>query len=175
MKFTLHGWALGIVSIEQYLQMHYNDTLTPITWRFLSSHKIKKIILGECREHGINANNFSGVKKWWKSCEPTDEEAELMYEILYGWFEENKKWLFRLEEAVMTLENWQYTKESVLQAEANKRTQGKSLKGCVAQLIAYVKVDLVKHGMNITNSRPKEEMLKMESGKYVRRKKRQIF
>jgi hypothetical protein len=35
MKFTLHGWALGIVSIEQYLQMHYNDTLTSITWRFL--------------------------------------------------------------------------------------------------------------------------------------------
>jgi hypothetical protein len=63
----------------------------------------------------------------------------------------------------------------VLQAEANKRTQGKSLKGCVAQLIAYVKVDVVKHGMNITNSRPKEEMLKMESGKYVRRKKRQFF
>ncbi len=62
--------------------------------------------------------------------------------------------------------------------------QGKSLKGCVAQLIAYVKVDLVnqihdsgvkKHGMNITKSRPKEEMLKMGSGKYVRRKKGQIF
>ncbi len=31
MKFTLHGWALGIVNIEQYIQMHYNDTLTPIT------------------------------------------------------------------------------------------------------------------------------------------------
>jgi hypothetical protein len=29
--------------------------------------------------------------------------------------------------------------------------------------------------MNITKSRPKEEMLKMESGKYVRRKKGQIF
>jgi hypothetical protein len=29
-----------------------------------------------------------------------------MYEILYGWFEENNKWLFQLEEAVMTLENW---------------------------------------------------------------------
>jgi len=28
--------------------------------------------------------NFSGVKKWWKSCEPTDEEAEIMYDILYG-------------------------------------------------------------------------------------------
>jgi hypothetical protein len=108
-----------------------------------------------------------------------------MYEILYGWFEENKNWLFQLEEAVMTLENWQYTKESVLQAEANKRTQGKSLKGCVAQLIVYVKVDLVnqirdsgvkKHGMNITKSRPKEEMLTMlESGKYVQRKKGQFF
>jgi hypothetical protein len=85
----------------------------------------------------------------------------------------------------MTLENWQYTKESVLQAEANKRMQGKSLKGCVSQLIAYVKVDLVnqisdsrvkKYGMNITKSRPKEEMLMMlESGKYVQRKKGQFF
>jgi hypothetical protein len=55
----------------------------------------------------------------------------------------------------------------------------------VAQLIAYVKVDLVnrirdsgvkKHGMNITKSRPKEEMLMMlESGKYVQRKKSPIF
>ncbi len=108
-----------------------------------------------------------------------------MYEILYGWFEENKNWLFQLEEAVMTLENWQYTEESVVQAEANKRTQGKRIKGCGAQLIAYVKVDQVnqicdsgvkKHGMNITKSRPKEEMLTMlESGKYVRRKKGQIF
>jgi hypothetical protein len=49
--------------------------------------------------------NFSGVKKWWKSCEPTDEEAEIMYDILYGWFEKNKRWLFQLEEAIMTLEN----------------------------------------------------------------------
>ncbi len=50
----------------------------------------------------------------------------------------------------------------------------------MAQLIAYVKVDLVnqirdsgvkKHGMNITKSRPKEEMLKMEfDGKYVQRR-----
>jgi hypothetical protein len=48
-----------------------------------------------------------------------------------------------------------------------------------------VKVDLVtqihdsgvkKHGMSITKSRPKEEMLKMESdGKYVWRKKGQVF
>jgi hypothetical protein len=55
----------------------------------------------------------------------------------------------------------------------------------VVQLIAYVKVDLVnqihdsgvkKHGMSITKSRPKEEMLKIESdGKYVRRKKGQVF
>jgi hypothetical protein len=46
----------------------------------------------------------------------------------------------------------------------------------VAQLITYVKVDLVnqthdpevkKHGMNITKSRLKEEMLEMESGKYA--------
>jgi hypothetical protein len=33
-----------------------------------------------------------------------------------------------------------------------------------------------KHGMNITKSRPKEEMLTMlESGKYVQRKKGQFF
>jgi hypothetical protein len=107
-----------------------------------------------------------------------------MYYILYGWFGDNKKWLFQLEEAVMSFENWQYMKESVLQAEVNKRTNGKSPKGCVAKLIANVKVSLVnqirdsvvkKHGMNITKSRPKEEMLKMESGKYVRRKKGQVF
>jgi hypothetical protein len=107
-----------------------------------------------------------------------------MYYILYGWFGDNKKWLFQLEEAVMSFKNWQYIKESVLQAEVNKRTNGKSLKGCVAKLIANVKVGLVnqihdsgvkKHGMNITKNRPKEEMLKMESGKYVRRKKGQSF
>jgi hypothetical protein len=42
----------------------------------------------------------------------------------------------------------------------------------------YVKVDLInqicdlgvkKHGMNITKSRPNEEMFKIESGKYVYR------
>jgi len=54
----------------------------------------------------------------------------------------------------------------------------------VAQLIAYVRKDLVnqihdsrvkKHGMSITKSRLKEEMLKMESdGKYVWRKKGQV-
>jgi len=38
-----------------------------------------------------------------------------MYDILYGWFENNKKWVFQLEEAAMMLENWQYTEESVLQ------------------------------------------------------------
>jgi hypothetical protein len=85
----------------------------------------------------------------------------------------------------MTLENWEYTSESILQAEGSKRANEKTLKGCVAQLIAYVKVDLVnqihdsgvkKHGMNITKSRPKEEMLKMEfDGKYVWRKKGQVF
>jgi hypothetical protein len=147
-------------------------------------------ILGECREQGINVTNFSGVKKWWKSCEPTDEEAELMYDILYGWFKKNKRWLFQLEEAIMTLENWEYTPESILQAKESKRANGKTLKGCVAQFIAYefiayVKVDLVnqihdsgvkKHGMSITKSRPKEAMLKMESdGKYVWRKKGQVF
>jgi hypothetical protein len=108
-----------------------------------------------------------------------------MYDILYGWFEKNKRWLFQLEEAIMTLENGEYTPESILQAKESKRADGKTLKGCVAQLIAYVKVDLVnqirdsgvkKHGMSITKSRPKEEMLKMESdGKYVQRKKGQVF
>jgi len=63
--------------------------------------------------HGIIINNFSGVKKWWVSCEPTDEEAEFICDTLYGWFEVNKKWLFRLEEAVMTLENRQCKKEFV--------------------------------------------------------------
>jgi hypothetical protein len=55
----------------------------------------------------------------------------------------------------------------------------------VAQLIAYMKVDLLyhvcdpgvkKYGMSITKTRPKEEMLKMEArGKYVRRKKGQVY
>jgi hypothetical protein len=107
-----------------------------------------------------------------------------LYDILYGWFETHKNWLFQLEEAFMALENWQYTKESILVAESNKGTTGKRLKGCVAQLIAYVKVDLVNqirdsgvktHGMNITKSRPKDLMPKTESGKYVRRKKGEIF
>ena len=99
-----------------------------MTLYYLLPCKIKKIILGECREQGINVTNFSGVKKWWKSCEPTDEEAEIMYDILYGWFEKNKRWLFQLEEAIMTLENWEYTPESILQAEESKRANGKTLR-----------------------------------------------
>jgi hypothetical protein len=39
------------------------------------------------------------------------------------------------------LENWEYTEDSVTLAEAGIRSKGKDLKGSIAQLIAYVKVD----------------------------------
>ncbi len=78
--------------------------------------------------------------KWWMSCQPTDEEAELMYDVLYG-FEKNNKWMLQLKHAFTTLENWEYTEDSVTLAEAGIRSKGKDLKGSIAQLIAYVKVD----------------------------------
>jgi hypothetical protein len=52
------------------------------------------------------------------------------------------------------------TKEALLQVEpSNKRKNGGNLKGCDS--------GVKKHGMNITNSRSKDEMLKMDSMKYL--------
>jgi hypothetical protein len=55
MKSTLCGWALGIASVKKCIGLYFCSH--PMTLYYLLQCKIKKNILGECREQGINVTN----------------------------------------------------------------------------------------------------------------------
>lgn len=125
-------------------------------------------------------NSFVDINAWWRSCHRSDFKAlDQLNFILYGWFTNNPSWSRQLERQFMKEHNLGYTKESKAIARKSSKRQGLQLKGCVAQTIAYIKVEVVKqvqrvgkaskHGMAITKSRP-ADLIRDADGKYVKRK-----
>ena len=137
--------------------------------------------------------NFTDIKRSWAR-DDSGENAGIVYEICYGYFDDNKGWELQFEKEFMNLMNWQYKKhatidegDAVALAEATAATDGTStakgeLKGCATKLITNMKDDLVKqiqhagksaHGKNITISRPATLITKVtkwnkkEWGKFI--------
>lgn len=52
---------------------------------------VKKILLKTALEEGIPCiNAFDDIKKWWRSCQGIQEEADKLGTVLYGWFQKKK-------------------------------------------------------------------------------------
>lgn len=156
---------------------------------------VKKRIIGNARKLGFRLNGdnpgegevrtFADLKKWWRTRERKDQQAadDLGY-VLYGWFDQNKKWERKLERKFMEEHKWAYNAESVDEANKNAKKTGVVLKGCVALTMTYMKVESVRqmqrvgkksrHGLIITKSRPGGKSYNA-SGKYVKRKEGQYF
>ena len=156
---------------------------------------IKKRIVGNARKLGFRLNGdkpgegevrtFADLKLWWRTRERKDQQAadDLGY-VLYGWFDQNKKWERKLERKFMAECKWAYTAESVDEANKNAKKTGVVLKGCVALTMTYMKVEAVRqmqrvgkksrHGLVITKSRPGGKSYN-DRGKYVKRKEGQYF
>jgi hypothetical protein len=136
------------------------------------------------RLHGEELMEFNDIKKWWKTADPNDENTKIIFSIIYEPFE--KGWDKVYETKFMKLNKWEYSEESKERAHniGKKRCINKTnleLKGCVQQLISYVKTDLCnqirdsgkysEHGTNITKTRKHEEERMDSNGKYKKLKK----
>ena len=125
---------------------------------------VKKRIVGNARKLGFRlkgdnpgegeVRTFADLKKWWRTRERKDQQAadDLGY-VLYGWFDQNKKWERKLERKFMEEHKWAYNAESVDEANKNAKKTGVVLKGCVALTMTYMKVESVRQMQRVGKNR----------------------
>jgi len=129
---------------------------------------------------GRLVQTFSEIKTAWrKGGVPSEEGEKIMFEIMYGWSDNEDGWETRMEDEYMQANKMRYDRTDVRPAPLTagfglpkpgaRAIDPSSVKGCVARQFTNVKGDLVKqlqstadgtHGFRIVISRQSVQITK---------------
>jgi hypothetical protein len=91
--------------------------------------------------NGRVVNSFKELLKSWKCEVPSPNQCEIVFNITYGWFDNNRSWNYDLESLFLNTRSIMYLDEA---ANDMEQLESNLKMGCIARLFAEVKNDIVR-------------------------------